>query len=253
MMHCPDTFLPAPIHIEQTDSTINYLKAYCQEHEAEEFTTVVADYQTAGRGQRGNSWEAEKGKNLLFSFVCFPRFLQARRQFLLSQIVSLSIKETLDAYTEEIFIKWPNDIYWKEKKICGILIENDLTGKDISQSIAGIGINVNQKTFSSPAPNPISLWQITGKEHSPEQLLKEVMQRLKSYYDLLKRDECGIIAQRYDQSLFRRHGLHPYRDAQGNFSAEIVRIEEDGRLILKTEKGEERGYMFKEVEYLQKQ
>lgn len=253
MMPCPESLPPTWIYIEQTDSTINYLRTYCREHETEEFTTVIAGFQTAGRGQRGNSWEAEKGKNLLFSFVCFPRFLQARRQFVLSQIVSLSIKETLDMYTEGISIKWPNDIYWKEKKICGILIENDLTGKSISQSIAGVGINVNQRVFSSPAPNPVSLWQITGKEHSITEILKETLPRMQGYYKLLAKGEYAIITQRYDQALFRRQGMHPYHDAQGEFLAEIVRVEEDGRFILKTPEGEERGYMFKEVEYLQKQ
>ena len=126
MMPSPDLFPVPLIHIIETNSTNNYLQTFCTREKAEELTTVVADFQTSGRGQRGNSWESEPAKNLLFSFVLFPEFLEARRQFLISQIVSLAIKEELDTYTDDISIKWPNDIYWKEKKICGILIENDL-------------------------------------------------------------------------------------------------------------------------------
>ena len=140
MMLSPDLFPVPLIHISETNSTNSYLQTFCAKEKTEEFTTVAADYQTSGRGQRGNSWESEPHKNLLFSFVLFPEFLEARRQFLISQIVSLAIKEELDTYTDDVSIKWPNDIYWKEKKICGILIENDLIGRNISRSIAGIGI-----------------------------------------------------------------------------------------------------------------
>jgi len=122
-----------------------------------EFTTVIAERQTAGKGQRGNSWESEDCRNITFSFVLYPTFIEARRQFILSQIVSLSIKEELDQWTEGISIKWPNDIYWNDKKICGILIENDLSGHHIGRSISGIGVNINQDVFRSNAPNPISL------------------------------------------------------------------------------------------------
>ena len=124
MMPSPDIFPVPLIHISETNSTNNYLQSLCSKQKVEELTVVVADFQTSG-------------KNLLFSIVIFPEFLEARRQFLISQIISLAIKEELDTYTTDISIKWPNDIYWKEKKICGMLIENDLMGRNISQSIAG--------------------------------------------------------------------------------------------------------------------
>ena len=140
MMPSPDMSFPVPlIHISETNSTNSYLQTLCAKQQGvAAFTTVVADFQTSGRGQRGNSWESEPKKNLLFSFVLFPDFLEARRQFLISQIVSLAIKEELDSYADDFSIKWPNDIYWKDKKICGMLIENDLMGRNISQSISGI-------------------------------------------------------------------------------------------------------------------
>ena len=171
------------IELDETDSTNRFLIQLCNEKEntVEEMTTVKTDYQTSGKGQRGNSWEAEKGQNLLFSFVLYPTFLEARHQFILSQIVSLAIKEELSRWSDEISIKWPNDIYWKEKKICGILIENDLSGIYIGRCIVGIGININQEKFVSDAPNPVSLKQITGKKHDRTTVFNHIMKRIAIY------------------------------------------------------------------------
>ena len=178
--------------------------------------------------------------------------MEARRQFLISQIISLAIKEELDTYTTDISIKWPNDIYWKEKKICGMLIENDLMGRNISQSIIGIGIYINQEIFHSSAPNPVSLLQITEEEHDLFEILKNIMLRIQSYYSLLKKGDTTSIACQYEKSLFRREGMHRYKDANGEFLARIVCVEPEGKLILEDEKLIKRGYMFKEVEYLLK-
>lgn len=252
MIHFPETFPVPLIHIHETDSTLNFLQALCRKKTLTEFTTVAADFQAAGRGQRGNSWESEAGKNLLFSFLLFPTFLEARRQFLISQIISLAIKEELDTYTTGISIKWPNDIYWQEKKICGILIENDLMGRHISQSAIGIGLNVNQEEFRSPAPNPVSLTQITKRQYDVATIARNIVTRTQIYYDLLKKEETQLIAERYKESLFQKEGIHPYRAGCEEFNARIVQVEPDGRLILEDEYGKERGYMFKEVEYILK-
>lgn len=252
MMPSPDIFPVPLIHISETNSTNNYLQSLCSKQKVEELTVVVADFQTSGRGQRGNSWESDSGKNLLFSIVIFPEFLEARRQFLISQIISLAIKEELDTYTTDISIKWPNDIYWKEKKICGMLIENDLMGRNISQSIAGIGININQETFHSFAPNPVSLRQITGKEFDLFEILKNIVLRIQSYYSLLKKGNTESIVCQYEMSLFRKEGMHRFKDTNGEFLARIICVEPEGRLILEDEILNKRGYMFKEVEYLLK-
>ena len=243
------------IHLNETDSTNRYLQQLCQEagnNKVEEFTTVCADYQTAGKGQRGNSWEAAKGANLLFSFVCYPTFVPIRQQFVLSQLISLGIKETLDEYCSDISIKWPNDIYGKEKKICGILIENDLQGNSIGRCISGIGLNINQEVFLSDAPNPISLKQITGKHYQRETILEKVMQRIEQSYQKLKEDSAyaSELATRYAASLFRREGLHCYQDKDGLFNARLVRVEADGRFVLMDEANQERSYLFKEVQYV---
>ena len=246
MMPSPDIFPVPLIHISETNSTNNYLQSLCSKQKVEELTVVVADFQTSGRGQRGNSWESDSGKNLLFSIVIFPEFLEARRQFLISQIISLAIKEELDTYTTDISIKWPNDIYWKEKKICGMLIENDLMGRNISQSIAGIGININQETFHSFAPNPVSLRQITGKEFDLFEILKSIVLRIQSYYSLLKKGNTESIVCQYEMSLFKKEGMHRFKDVYKR------QVEPEGRLILEDEILNKRGYMFKEVEYLLK-
>lgn len=252
MMHFPESFPVSLVYLEETESTNKYLNDLCNKQCVGELTTITTDFQTSGRGQRGNSWESERGQNLMFSFVLYPTFLKARKQFLLSQIISLAIKEELDTHVSDVSIKWPNDIYWKDKKICGMLIENDLTGTHISRSIAGIGININQEAFISPAPNPVSLKQITGQSYSPEQILASIMRRIKDYYALLQTENESVntlIADRYAGSLFRKDGFHRYTDANGKFLARLLRVEPDGRLILEDQIGTERTYLFKEVQY----
>lgn len=244
------------IALEATESTNLYLSELCEREGAQlaPFTTVSAEYQRAGKGQRGNSWESAKGKNLLFSFVVYPSFLEARHQFLLSQMVSLAIKEALSCWSDDFSIKWPNDIYWREKKVCGILIENELSGSRIGRCICGIGLNVNQSAFVSDAPNPISLLQITGKEHDRQLLLMDIMKRMMAYFQRAEEEPYPTfseeIAVRYGRSLFRRRGYHPYEDARGVFRARVLRVEPDGRFVLEDESGQERSYLFKEVQYL---
>lgn len=253
MTHSTDLFRFPLISLDETDSTNRYLTQYCNEHPAEtsDFTTVVADFQTAGKGQRGNSWESEKGKNLMFSIAMFPTFIEAKNQFVLSEIVSLAVKEELDTCTDGISIKWPNDIYWNKKKICGILIEHELEGRCLSRSIAGIGLNINQEVFRSNAPNPVSLRQITGREHDRATLLQGILTRLHRYYTQLQQEgNSNTVDMRYHQSLFRREGYHPYQDSDGRFMARLLRVEADGRLVLEDEGGRERSYLFKQVQHI---
>ena len=242
--------LPEPVFLHETNSTNSYLDELCNNSSVEELTSVYTDFQTAGRGQRGNSWESEAGKNLLFSFVVYPEFLEAHRQFYLSQVTALALHDVLSSYTEGISIKWPNDIYWKDKKICGTLIENDLTGIHISRSISGTGVNLNQERFLSDAPNPVSLCQITGNQYNPREILEQIMEKVTEYYQLLKENRTEVLETRYKEALYRKEGLHLFRDKDGNFQARIADIEPNGRLILEDEDGQTRGYLFKEVEYI---
>ena len=204
---------------------------------------VWADYQTAGRGQGTNTWESERGKNLTFSILLHPVDLPANRQFLLSMQVSLAICEALGEHIGDLSIKWPNDIYWRNAKIAGILIENSLQGSVIRDSIVGVGLNVNQRQFMSDAPNPISLWQICEHETDREQLLKDILAAL----DRLLGQE---VRERYLSMLYRRKGFHPYVDKDGAFMAELEDVEDDGHLLLCDDSGGRRRYAFKEVTFI---
>ena len=130
------------------------------------FLLLTADYQTAGRGQRGTHWEAARGENLLFGIRLHPHAVRPSRQFLLSEVQALAVAETLEEIVGGIRVKWPNDIYWLDTKICGMLLEHTLVGPQIDTTITGVGLNVNQVVFESDAPNPMSLRQITGSNSS---------------------------------------------------------------------------------------
>lgn len=239
--------------LEETASTNSYLAQLCKEGKAQEFHTVITDNQTAGRGQRGNSWESESGKNLTFSMVLYPTALEAKNQFYLSMTIAASVIHTLGSYTNGFSIKWPNDIYWKDRKIGGILIENELEGPYLSQCIVGIGLNVNQETFHSSAPNPVSLIQILGVAIDRHELLNKLLSDIMGGYIFLENEyeqAVASIGQVYRKFLYRKEGLHPYRDAQGEFMAEFHQVEPSGHLILKDESGTFRRYAFKEVEFI---
>ena len=213
------------VHIDETDSTNRWLKS----HQL--------------KGQGTNSWESERGKNLLFSIFYHPEGIPANRQFVISMAISLAIADALGEQIGDVSIKWPNDIYWRNGKIGGILIENRLSGQIIRDSIIGVGINVNQQHFHSDAPNPVSLWQIHGQETDREALLHEILDRFSLYIH-------QEIKERYKAILYRRKGFHPYSDKEGTFMATFVDVEDDGHLLLSDESGKERRYVFKEVQYI---
>lgn len=245
-----DEMMPRIIRLQKTDSTNNYLHALACPEQLGEGSVVWAEFQTAGRGQIGNSWESAEGENLTFSVVLYPTFLLANRQFLISQITALSVKQTLDRYVDDITVKWPNDIYWRDRKICGMLIENDLAGQFIYSSILGIGININQKEFKSNAPNPVSLYQIIGKRTDREKFLQEFLERLYANYLLLLQEKEVLIQEAYRQSLYRREGFYLYEDANGRFEAAIEEIEPSGYLHLRLRDNTIRRYEFKEVRFV---
>lgn len=236
------------IHIKTTSSTNSYIKNLLSKKESvSEGTVVITDNQTSGRGQRGNSWEAEANKNLTFSLLLKPIFIPIKEQFILSQITSLAIKKVLDSYTSDIHIKWPNDIYWRDKKIAGILIENTLSDSGIENSIIGIGLNVNQTLFTSDAPNPISLKNILGVEFDIIELLNSIVNQIQSYYLIVKTGDAEQIAEQYKKSLYRKSGYYFYNDGLHTFQAKIKNVQPTGHLVLETIDGEIRIFAFKEV------
>ena len=234
-------------YTKQTHSTNVLLWEMIREKSLPEGFVVQTDFQTAGKGQIGNSWESEAGRNLLFSMVLYPQRVTVDNQFLLSQLVSLGIKEALDEYTDGITVKWPNDIYWNDKKLVGILIENSLQGTKIKSSVIGIGLNVNQKVFVSNAPNPVSLLRITGKRQNRKLLLTKIRQNIQKLYTELS---VTKIRAEYAEALYRKDGFYAYRANNETFQAKIISVHPDGQLELETEAGERKGFYFKEVSFV---
>ena len=225
------------IYLEETDSTNRWLA----EHGGDEDVAVWTGFQTAGRGCGKNCWESERGKNLTFSLLCHPAEIPAARQFQVSMAASVALRDVLSAYVEDVSIKWPNDLYVGDRKICGILISCTLHGNMLRDCIIGIGLNVNQRQFRSDAPNPVSLFQLLGHEVEREQLLRQFLARFNPLED---------VAAAYRAALYRREGPHPYRDGGGRFMARLVDVEDDGHLLLCDSDGRLRRYAFKEVSFL---
>lgn len=243
--------VPVIIHQDEVVSTNQSLRERLNgQRSLPEGSVLWADVQTAGRGQAGNSWESEAGKNLTFSTVLYPDVIPANKQFLISQITALSVKETLDLYTGGITIKWPNDIYRHDRKICGMLIENDLAGSMIRCSIQGVGINLNQEIFRSSAPNPVSLKQITGLTYDREEVLHQFLSRFHAYYLLLLQENEDEIRACYHSALYRNDGFYLYEDSESRFEAAIEDIEPTGHLRLRLRDNTLRRYAFKEVGFI---
>ena len=240
---------PSRHYIASTASTNTLLHEMMRQDKLPEGFLLYTDFQTAGKGQPGNTWESENGKNLLFSMLLYPHSIKVYEQFILSEITGLAIRKVLEKYTDDICIKWPNDIYWKDKKIAGILIENSLFRDRIDTCIIGIGLNVNQEVFISNAPNPVSLRQITGNDINREILLMKIQAELLNIYQNYSPE---FIHQEYLNNLYRRNGFHRYAETTANtvFDAEIEDVLPDGRLILRTQAGETRTFYFKEIQFV---
>ena len=234
------------IRLKEVDSTNAFLKNL-DTYDEDALTIAIADYQTAGRGQGVHTWESEPGKNLLFSMMMCPKWVPLRQQFLLSEAGALAVKDALDSYTDGITLKWPNDVYWHDKKISGTLIETAIDSKGIKSCVFGIGLNVNQLVFHSDAPNPVSLAQILGHEVDRDEVLKKILDGFEKYYELLRRADYMDVSGIYHLSLYRRKGFHPYRDANGEFEGAFVEVEDDGHLILHDRQGRIRSYSFGEI------
>ncbi|MDE7386576.1 MAG: biotin--[acetyl-CoA-carboxylase] ligase [Muribaculaceae bacterium] len=241
------------IVLPRVDSTSTYMRQELVDAPAG--TVVVTDCQSAGRGQRGNSWEAEPGANLTFSVLLRPEGIDASTQYAVSEAVALAIVESLDELVPDaarLAIKWPNDIYYDDRKICGILIENTLTGMAVNRSIAGIGININQTRFVSDAPNPVSLSMLTGETYELRPLLDRVVTRVLDRVAgvATTAGRCDTAAD-YMARLWRRDGLHPYLLPDGTrFDAAIEGVAPTGHLTLRHADGTATTHAFKEVAFV---
>lgn len=232
-------------------STNQYAIDLLASEKPSEGTVILTHNQYAGRGQLTNKWESEPGKNLTFSLILYPTFLQARNQFLLNQVVSLSVFATLKQYLAKgLTIKWPNDIYVFDKKITGILIQNSLKGVRLQSAIIGIGLNVNQRKFLSDAPNPTSLALELDKEVDLSSVLSVFCQHLERYYLQLKSNNILEIQQDYTNNLFRLGTLHDFKKVDGTpFKGIIEGVSSIGKLNVKTDEGSV-SFAFKEISYI---
>ncbi len=172
---------------------------------------VVCREQTAGRGQRGNSWEAEPGRNLTFSLLLRPQVIMAKDAFIMSMAVSVGITKALRKMLgREVSVKWPNDIYVDDRKLAGILIENSFSGQNIEHAIVGIGLNVNQRVFRSDAPNPVSMSNLAGEEFDLDSVLASVVNGILDEFNACEnRGKYAELVKEYHSMLWRRKGVHP--------------------------------------------
>lgn len=243
------------LFLDEAASTNSYLMEMLQQdRNLPQLFAVVARNQTQGRGQRGNSWYTSAGKNLTFSFLIRNGYIAPQDQYAVSELVAYGLLKTIARYLQEdqsykLKIKWPNDIYYEDKKIAGILIEHSITGEQIDYSVAGIGLNLNEESFPADIPNPISLKQITGESYDPDEVLRRLMKRYGFMIEEFLLGNYAEVHREYMRRLYRRRGLHPFTDAQGNFLASIKDVLPTGQIVLQREDGAESTYAFKEVQF----
>lgn len=243
------------VRLPSVGSTNSYIDSHLPD--APHGTVVMAREQTAGRGQRGNSWEATPGMNVTMSMVIRPEGLEPARQFLISQAVSMAVVEVLDALLpgHTVSVKWPNDIYVGDRKICGILIENVLEGRRIARCTVGLGLNVNQREFLSPAPNPVSLTQLTDLTFDVEEIALTVAERIDSLCTraLSSPEAAEALGHAYFSRLWRGDGWWPFHDhlRDTHMTARIVSVDPAGPITLEDRTDHTlRTYAFKEISFV---
>jgi BirA family biotin operon repressor/biotin-[acetyl-CoA-carboxylase] ligase len=222
----------------------NLVKAGCQEG-----TVVITDDQFAGKGQAGNTWQTEAGKNLTFSLILRPEFLKPQDQFLITVAISLSLENFLKEYLPgEIKVKWPNDIYYKGKKIAGMLIENVLRGSNFDYAVIGVGLNVNQEDFAN-IEKGISMKIVSGENYELNKLLNNVLGHIDQQYTRLRFGRTSELRKEYHENLMGLGEERKFRSAEEEFEGVIQATDEIGRLIVWSP---QKTYLFnhKEVEML---
>lgn len=241
----------AVVYLPEVDSTNKVLQNCLSVHSrtVPEGAIIRAGFQTQGKGQQTNVWESEKEKNLMISMVLYPDFLPIEKQFLLSKAVSLGIVNALSLYSDEIQLKWPNDIYFREKKLGGILIETAIMGPSFMYAVVGFGLNVHQKEFKY-APNAISLSEIASKQLNVTELLEAIRFEILVQYRKLSDNRVEEISSNYLNKLMFHQKVGRYKDEKGNFSATLIDVQDSGLLVLRDSEQKKRSYWMKEVEFI---
>jgi BirA family transcriptional regulator, biotin operon repressor / biotin---[acetyl-CoA-carboxylase] ligase len=235
------------IHLPSCDSTNAVAHELLNAGKASDGSLIITSEQTAGKGQRGNSWEAEPGKNLTFSVIIKPR-IPIGEQFQLNIISSLAIYSLLTKYLgNKVKIKWPNDIYYEDRKICGMLIQNFIKGPGIENSIIGIGLNVNQTKFEER--KAISMAMVCGQQFSLQSVLDDLLEQLEHYLGQLRLNYLKELKKQYLSQLYWFHEQHLFK-SDHLFKGIIIGINDSGFLHMKTDEGE-KYFNFKEVVFVE--
>ena len=240
------------IKLSAVDSTNNFLKNLLSKSEPlPEGTVIMADDQFAGRGMQENQWKAEPGKNLTISILLKPTFLDLNKQFLLNMAISIAIHNALKAFLPTgLAIKWPNDIYFNDLKLGGVLIENTIIGNRIKNTVVGIGINVNQELFSPELKNKAtSLYQILQENVNLEMLLADLCTQIEVLYLQLKAKKETILRKDYVDKLYKINIASHYRQNGEVFEGIIVGDSDSGLLNI-FKNGLLTKYNFKEIEFI---
>lgn len=247
--------------IQHVDSTNSFLKNLLSNSKpVPEGTVIMAESQYAGRGQQSNRWHSEPGKNLTFSIYLKPAFLPVPQQFDLTRAISLGVVNALTPILGEKFkIKWPNDLYYENGKLGGILIENLLQGTQIKSSVIGIGLNINQEAFPPGAANAMSVKQILHRDYDLKFLLSEICKNIEAEYLKLKAGQFDHLRNSYLGRLYWLNEEHNFRakpsfrgtEMMTTFKGVIKGVKENGLLIVNTGQ-EDMEFSFKEIEFLNK-
>ncbi|WP_170110199.1 biotin--[acetyl-CoA-carboxylase] ligase [Flavilitoribacter nigricans] len=232
-------------------STNDYAANWLLRERPAEGAAILADHQTAGRGQMGNTWDTESGQNLTVSVIFYPTFLLARDQFELNQALALAVRDAVANFTEKpVIVKWPNDILIGERKICGILIQNSLSGPNIQSSIVGMGINVNQEAFAPGLSRASSLYLETGQKIDLNDLMLTLFAHLETRYLQLRQGGIDNIRTDYLQHLYRRNERRQFAYPDGRqFYGTITGVDKNGKLKIETG-GQVELFAIKDVVYV---
>ena len=224
---------------DSIDSTNSKALQIASAQNAPEGSVIMANYQEKGRGQRGSDWQSNKGENLLMSVILYPSFLTPKKIFSLNQAIALAVYDTVAAHVnEKINIKWPNDIMVNDKKIAGILIESSFRGEEIANSVIGVGMNVNQKSFDDFNLRVISLVSITSQHFDLNVLAKSLRNKIEFWYTSLKQGNFQLINEFYHGRLYRLNEFSKYKIKNEEVLGTIRGVNETGKLIFEKENGD---------------
>lgn len=237
------------ISLPECHSTNDLLMDYARLGKAQEGTLVITDFQSVGKGQRGNHWESEPGANLLFSTLLHPSYLQPKSQYYIGLCMALATVKAIEALSSPhtgLEVKWPNDLYLNDKKLAGILLESSLAGSKVDFVVLGMGLNVRQLSFSNPKATSLLK---EGTDLKTDELLEEILLQLEIQLDALRREDYQLIREEYYQRLRWLGQEHEFESENQRLSGTITGIDDQGRLEL-TSGGRQYVYDIKEIKFL---